>query len=47
MAAKPKKDPDEAEVAAWNKKLAKRREEQSKARENVPTSTSKKGNSDD
>ena len=47
MAAKPKKDPDEAEVAAWNKKLAKRREEQRKAREHVSTSRSKKGNSDD
>ncbi len=46
MAAKPKKDSDEAEVAAWNKKLAKRREEQRKARENV-TGRSKKGNGDD
>lgn len=47
MAAKPKKDSDEAEVAAWNKKLAKRREEQRKARENVTTSRAKKGSGDD
>tara|TARA_B100000427_G_scaffold149852_1_gene124669 strand:+ start:3732 stop:3875 length:144 start_codon:yes stop_codon:yes gene_type:complete len=47
MAAKPKKDSDEAEIAAWNKKLAKRREEQREARENVTTSRTKKGSGDD
>ena len=46
MAAKPKQVSEEAEIAAWNRKLSKAREEKRKTKQNV-TSRIKKRNGDD